>query len=564
MILKALTQYYARNAGEENDALPPPGFEHKVIPVIVEIDRQGELVQVHANDREATVPHRVKRATNVAANLLWDNADYVLGLAVKGKPARVARQHAAFIERVRLLGDPAGSDDGIRALLSFLENFDAASLEQTPHWQRLQSNPNISFQLQHDNCLICERPNVMATLRDHWGKKAPGAVCLVTGNAEKPERLHPLIKGVWGAQSAGANIVSFNRNSSASYGKSQGLNAPVGKQAVFAYTTALNHLLRKGSGQRFQVGDTTAVCWSAERHAFEADFATMWGATPASVKEDQDNYTGAVKAVFDAVRHGALADRGDTPFYLLGLAPNASRIAIRFWLTGTVSEFAVRTKAHFDYLEMVRADYQPAYPPLSLLLINTAFREQPKHILPSLGGDTLRTILADLPYPYTLFAATIRRCRAAQRVNYARAAMIKAYLNKRFGTEVLKVALDKDNTDPAYRSGRLFATLQKLQEEAYPDINATINERFYAAASGNPARIFPALLTRSNHHLTKLYNQGRRVNFEKLLGEMMAHMPGALPAAMSLEEQGRFAVGYYHQRQDFFTKRGTSEPGDAL
>lgn len=564
MILQALTQYYERESNAEKGALPLIGFEQKVISVIIEINLQGVLVQIRPNDKTATVPHRVKRALNITANLLWDNAEYVLGMAVKGNSERVIRQHEAFIERIRLLDEPAKSDAGIQALLCFLENFDIATLRETPHWERLQSNPNITFRLQHDTCLICERQNVIDTLYNNQGNNVTDSVCLVTGDDDNPERLHPAINGVRGAQSSGANIVSFNLCSSSSYGKSQGFNAPVGKKASFMYTTALNHLLRKGSEQRFQVGDASTVCWSANRHVFESDFTTLWGTTPTGIKAKPDKYNDAVKAVVNAASRGSFAAGDDTLFYVLGLAPNASRIAIRFWLTGTVSEFSTRIKEHFDYLEIVRGENELEYLPLFLLLVNTAVHEKTDNIPPNLIGETMRAILAGQPYPYTLFAAAIRRCKSAQHVNYPRAAAIKACINKLHGKEVIKVALDKENTGPAYRLGRLFATLEKIQEEACPGINSTIKDRYYGMASSNPVNVFSTLLKLSIHHLAKLENRGRRINFEKLLGEIMTDMPPALPTALSLQNQGEFAVGYYHQRQAFFTRRDTTLSGDKL
>ena len=569
MILHALSQYYERKSSVDEGALPLLGFERKIIPAIIEISQQGELVQVRVNDKDSSsseyiVPQGVKKTSGVAANLLWDNTEYVLGLVITGKPERVIQQHEAFIKRIKSLDEPAKNDEGIQSLLCFLDNFDITILKENPHWEFLQSNPNVSFQLQNDSCLICERKNVIDTLSKHKTVNGPQSVCLITGASDEPERLHPAIKGVWGAQSSGANIVSFNKDSFTSYGKSQGFNAPVGKQASFTYTTALNHLLRKGSEQRFQVADTSAVCWSTKPHDLESNFVTIWGTTPTAIKDDPDKYTNAVKAVFNSAHRGLLTDEGHIPFYVLGLAPNASRIAIRFWLTGTVSEFSTRIKEHFDYLEIVRGENELEYLPLFLLLVNIAVQGKAENIPPNLGGETMRAILAGYRYPYTLFAAAIRRCKATQHVNYPRAAIIKAYLNKLHDTEVLKVALDKGNTDPAYRLGRLFATLEKAQEEANPGINATIKDRYYGAASSNPVSVFSTLLKLSNHHLAKLENRGRKTYFEKLLGEIMTAISPDLPTTLSLQEQGKFAVGYYHQRQDFFIKRNTTQPGEKV
>ena len=568
MILQALTQYYERKSGANEGALPPFGFETKLIPVIAEINEQGSLVQLRVSDKESSsteyiVPQGVKKTSGVAANLFWDNVEYVFGIDTKGKPERVAEQHAEFIKRIKSLDEPAASDKGVQSLLKFLSSFDPASLKDNLHWDYLLTNPNISFQLQGDSQLVCQRQAVIDTLRETKPQES-SSLCLVTGERDEPERLHSSIKGVWGAQSSGANIVSFNLDAFNSFGKSQGLNAPVGKRASFFYTTALNHLLRKGSEQRFQVGDASTVFWAAKDHKFESSFATIWGTTPSDIKDDPDKYTNAVKAVFNAVNRGQLSedDRDTQFFYVLGLSPNAARIAIRFWIVGTVSEFAGRIKKHFDYLQIIHGNNELEYLPLFLLLVNVAVQGKSDNIPPNLGGEVMQSILSGRPYPYTLFAAAIRRCKAEQHVNYPRAAIIKAYLNRFHNTEEIKVALDKENSNAAYRLGRLFATLEKIQEEANPGINATIRDRYYGSASSNPVAVFSTLLKLKNHHLGKLDNPGRKTNFEKLLGEIMTDIPPNLPATLSLQDQGRFAVGYYHQRQDFFTKKTSNESGE--
>jgi len=567
MILQALTHYYERKSGSDEGALPPFGFETKLIPVIAEINEQGNLVQLRVSDKDSSlteyvVPQGVKKTSGVAANLFWDNVEYAFGIDTKEKPERVAEQHAEFIKRIKSLANPAISDKGVQSLLKFLSSFDPASLKNSPNWDYLLTNPNVSFQLQGDNLLICQRQAVIDTLREIKQEDA-SSLCLVTGEMDEPERLHSSIKGVWGAQSSGANIVSFNLDAFNSFGKAQGFNAPVGKRASFYYTTALNHLLRKGSEQRFQVGDASTIFWAAKADEFENNFATIWGTTPSNIKDDPDKYTNAVKAVFNAVNRGQLSDDDrDTQFYVLGLSPNAARIAIRFWIVGAVSEFAGRIRNHFDYLQIIHGNNELEYLPLFLLLVNVAVQGKSDNIPPNLGGEVMQSILTGRPYPYTLFSAAIRRCKAEQQVNYQRAAIIKAYLNRFHNTEEIKVALDKENSNTAYRLGRLFATLEKIQEEANPGINATIRDRYYASASSNPVAVFSTLLKLKNHHLGKLDNLGRKTNFEKLLGEIMNEIPPNLPASLSLQDQGRFAVGYYHQRQDFFTKKPLDKSGE--
>ena len=579
MILQALTQYYERISSADEGVLPPIGFEVKIIPVIAEIDVNGNLVQLRLNDKDSSsseyiVPHSVKRSANILANTLWDSAEYALGIDTRKNPERTLKQHEDFIEKIKSLDEPAASDQGILALKKFLKSFDPENIKDNPHWDFLLTNPNVTFQLQGDNKPICQRPAVIDTLQ-HIESENPKSLCLVTGEMDETERLEPSLKGIWGAQSSGANIVSFNLDAFNSFGKSQGLNAPVGKRASFLYTTALNHLLRKGSEQRFQVGDASTVFWSAQQTDFENDFGTIFGSTPSLIKDDPEKYTNAVKSVFNAVHRGLLYDDdSDQEFYVLGLSPNAARIAIRFWIIGTVSELAVRIKQHFDHLQIIHGTNELEYLPLFLLLVNVAVQGKSENIPPNLGGEVMQNILTGRPYPYTLFTAAVRRCKAEQslknkqtgkpiqNVTYERAAIIKAYLNRIHNKEEIKVSLDKENSNTAYRLGRLFATLEKIQEEANPGINATIRDRYYSSASSNPVSVFSTLLKLKNHHLSKLENPGRKTNFERLLGEIMNEIPPNLPATLSLQDQGRFAVGYYHQRQEFFTKKPSPESGE--
>ena len=578
MILQALTQYYERKSRAEEGVLPPIGFETKNIPVIVEINGEGKLVQLRINNKDSgyseyKVPKSVKKTANIVANTLWDTAEYALGIDTRDKPGRVKEQHDAFIGKIKSIGEPAASDRGIRALIKFLESPDSDpesikdKLPDPDAWDDMMKNPNVTFQLQGDNHPICQRPSVIETLKRTETSKSP-SLCLASGEMDEPERLHPSIKGVWGAQSSGANIVSFNLDAFTSFGKLQGLNAPVGKHTSFRYTTALNHLLRKGSEQRFQVGDASTVFWSAEKTDFENGFGTIFGSTPKSIKDDPDKYKEAIKSVFNSVHRGHWSgDDGNQEFYVLGLSPNASRISVRLWIVDAISKIAERVKQHFEDLEIIRgSNNDQEYLPLFLLLVNVAVQDKADNIPPNLGGEVMRSILTGRPYPYSFFAAAIQRCKATQRVNYPRAAIIKAYLNRinrEKNREEIKMSLDKENPDKAYRLGRLFAALEKIQEEANPGINATIRDRYYSSASSNPVSVFPVLLKLKNHHLSKLNNPGRKTNFEKLLGEIMNDIPPDLPATLSLQDQGRFAVGYYHQRQDFFTKKPSTEAGES-
>jgi CRISPR-associated protein Csd1 len=441
---------------------------------------------------------------------------------------------------------------------------------KSPHWPEIvETNPNLTFRLTEHTIPVCEREAVFQAIQKATNQETKGSrgTCMVTGEETTIQRLHPAIKGVRGAQTMGANIVSFNLRAFESYGKEQkqGENAPVGKYAAFAYTTALNHLLGKDSRQKMPVGDATAVFWSRSVSHLEDSLPALLGEPP---KDDPDANTREVEALFRSIEQGSpnIADNENT-FFVLGLSPNASRISIRFWLTGTVREFSTRIAEHFQSIEICRSPRDPRYLSLFRLLVATAQQGKADNIPPNLAGDTLRAILSGLPYPETLLAAVLRRIRAEHEVNYPRAALVKACLNRASRSpgsaeeEELKVSLDISNTNIGYRLGRLFAALEKIQEEANPGLNATIRDRFYGAASSTPITVFATLMKLSKHHLAKIENRGRAVNLEKLLQEINDGLDGdaGFPAHLSLADQGRFAIGYYHQKQSFYTKKSEGD-----
>ena len=575
MILQALNDYYRRKCDDPDPAqrLPMFGLEQKDIPYLLEINAEGQLLQMRdtrepqGNKKIATsfrVPLGVKKTSGVAANLLWDTLEYVLGVDTKGKPDRVAEQHAAFRARIEALPASAREDAGIQAVNRFLAQIDLVQLERQPAWaEALESNAVMSFRLQGDQDLVCQRPAVVsAVLNVSDDEDARKAICLVTGEHAPVERLHASIKGVWGAQTSGANIVSFNARAFESYGKTerQGENAPVSRAAAFAYTTALNHLLRKDSTQRIQVGDASTVFWAEKQDAFENIFGEIF-------KDNPDESSAAVRALLDAVNSGKWGNSDEsTRFYVLGLAPNAARISIRFFHCVTLREMGQRIAQHFKDLELVRGPNDAQYPSLFRLLAAVAVQNKADNIPPNLGGAIVDAIFAgeNVPYPSLWLNAAIGRCRAEQNVNYLRAAAIKAYLlrhmrhtsvsstNQPLEQEFFPM-LDLSNNNPAYRLGRLFSVLEKIQEEASPGLNATIRDRYYGAASSTPVAVFTTLLRLKNAHLKKL-TVGRSMAFEKLLGEVLGPVTD-FPKHLPLPDQGRFALGYYHQRQDFFTKK---------
>ncbi len=570
MILQVLNEYYQRKSRMLDSDLAPPGFEHKAIPFLVVLSTDGGFVgfddtcEGEGKKKVAKtylVPQTIKRSSGVAANLLWDHSGYVFGIDNKGKPKRAREQYLAFVEAIRTRFSEC-NDAGIRAVLAFLERADFSKVQEHPLWTEiLESGANLTFRLEGEAIPVCEREVVIDALSTANEKDlGEQSLCLVSGEADAIERLHPSVKGVWGAQSSGANIVSFNLDAFNSYGKSQGGNAPIGKRAVFAYTTALNHLLAKGSKQRIQVGDASTVFWCATPgHPMEELFPGFFGEQD---KDNPDQGTSAVSTLLNAPKSGVGSFEDDgTRFYVLGLAPNAARIAVRFWHVKTVAELAVNIRKYFNDFRIVHAPHEPETFSLFRLLVATATLGKAENIPPNLGGDVMRSIIENLPYPQTLLAGAIRRIRAEQEVTYPRAAIIKACINRYSEKEELTVSLDANNMNTAYRLGRLFAVLERIQERASPGINATIRDRYYDAASSTPVTVFSNVLKLKNHHLAKLDNKGEAVNYEKLLGQIMNEITD-FPAHLDLQSQGRFAIGYYHQRQAFFTKSESTNKGE--
>ena len=576
MILQALNQYYQRMQKAHPGELAEFGFERKAIPVIIELTEAGDVHQIcidsdKNSNTEYLLPKAVKKSSGIKANLLWDNAEYTLGLVREGgRPDRVAEQHRAFTERVEALG---GNDEGLQALKQFLHSFDLDTFQQRADFSEdaFKKNPNISFRLKGDTHLICERAAVREAVRSvQTSNDTDLAICLISGEKSAPERLHPAIKGVWGAQSSGANIVSFNLDAFTSFNKKQGANSPIGSRAAFNYTESLNHLLRKGSPQRIQLGDASTVFWSEQgdteigEKTESAFLQVMSIQEKADKKDDPNENARKVKSALEAFYRGSrIPEQDNQRFYVLGLAPNASRIAVRFWKVSTIKDISKNILQHYEDICIDHPKGEMPEIPLPRLLSHLCLEYKLKNLPPNLSGEVARSILDNRPYPYTLLAAAVRRNKAEQKVSFPRAALIKACLNRQIRQSQLSLtelamALDLNNTDTSYVLGRWFAALEKIQEESHPGINATIKDRYYGAISSNPVNVFSILDRLKNHHLAKL-EKGQRINKERLLGEIVGKLPARLPNRLSLSEQGSFAVGYYHQRQDFFTSKKKPE-----
>lgn len=587
MILQALNDYYRRAE------LSPPGWELKAIPFFIVLDLDGQVVSVvsradQANPRgsQILVPQsEIRSGKNAWAqpNLLWDHYGFVLG-EPKRKPngdidptdsyEKATKQLGAFVARIESLLLKYPESKGLTSISRFYANGEYKKVFARPDAVEMVkiAGANMTFRLVDAVEPVVHEKWVQEFVATHATEDedaedvavSKSAMCLVTGDFVEIARLHPKIYRVCSKPTALAAANSKEAHAYSSYGKDQGFIFPVGKPAAFAYTTALNHLLRKDSPQRIQVGDASTVFWAERDSEFETAAADIFGDPP---KDDPECGTRAVQAVLDAVHSGQWGTSdASTRFYVLGLAPNAARISVRFYHCVTLGELGQRIAQHFADLSLARGPHDPQYPSLFRLLAAVAVQNKADNIPPNLGGSIVDAIFAGVntPYPSMWLNAAVGRCRAEQNVNYLRAAAIKACLNRQLRyarlisssptleQEFLPM-LDLSNPNPAYRLGRLFAVLEKIQEEASPGLNATIRDRYYGAASSTPVAVFTTLLRLKNAHLKKLM-PGRVTGFEKLLGEVLGPVAD-FPKHLPLSDQGRFALGYYHQRQDFFTKK---------
>lgn len=594
MILSALFDYYQRLSDEEDSGIARPGYSQEKISFCIELDGSGDVVDVidlrdvsgkKPLPRALDVPQPEKRTAGIKSNFLWDKTSYVLGVSATSK--RSEQEHEAFktLHQNALKGV---EDAGLKALLSFLDNWSPDNFTDNAHFSRhsdAMRDANVVFRLAGEPRFLHERP----AARDAWQRQqATGAadsqgMCLVTGQQAPLARLHPAIKGVNGAQSSGASIVSFNLDAFSSYGKSQGENAPISAHAAFAYTTALNHLLRRSDDnrQRLQLGDTTVVFWAQGKNATAAeDFVAFFLGTAEGLDDMQ-----ATRRLGDALEHvrklrplreldARLDD--DTAIFILGIAPNASRLSIRFWETASLGRFAQRLCDHYHDLQLTPLPWnRPPSPQFLALQTAPVYGEKGKpkaeDISPLLAGELARAILAGTRYPRSLLGNIVMRFRADGQIRQLRVALCKAVLardarmtRKQDPTSTKEgppVSLDTGNTDPGYLLGRLFSSLENLQRAALgSQVNATIRDRYYGAASATPASIFPVLLRNAQNHLGKLrkHRPGHAVNIEKEIGLIIDALPAQFPRSLPIEEQGRFAIGYYHQTQSRFAPTSES------
>ena len=575
MILQSLHDLYGRLLEDEHEDIAAYGFSRQNISFRVVLEEDGSLhaiepftTEVDGKDRPVrmVVPGGAKPSgSGINPGLLWDNTAYLLGFKPDdSNPERTRQAFEAFRDRhIELAADEDGgpNDPAFGAVAKFLADWDPEAAD-AEHLGSLLPGFGV-FVMRSSGEYVHQSPN----FADWWQqqivageddpKGAMTAMCLVTGETSPIARLHePRIKGVVGAQSSGHPLVSFNSNAYESHGFDGGFNAPVSQEAAFRYCTALNRLLSPESNRKLRIGDATTVFWTERASPGEELFGAA--IDPSAVEEE---FRGKMRSTLDAIANGKppAFDLGDPemPFYVLGLAPNAARSVVRFWQQSTVGEMAGRLAAHFAALEIVPSfPNDPPLPAVWQLLRETA--RETKDIPPLLPGAVMRAILTGSPYPESFLMALVRRIRADREVPYLRAAAIKACLVRSSQPLELSVSLDPERPESAYQLGRLFACLERAQEDAYDrKLNATIRDKFFGAASATPASVFPRLMRLSQHHLSKLEG-GRRVVADKRMQEVCSRFDD-FPKHLNLRQQGLFAIGYYHQRRDFFTKTEDAE-----
>ncbi|WP_311031721.1 type I-C CRISPR-associated protein Cas8c/Csd1 [Mesorhizobium koreense] len=578
-ILASLARAYERLP----DA-PPFGYSVQNIGVIVGLNEDGTVASVtpwfdgegkKRKPRPMLVPQPVKRTAGIAPNFLWDKTSYVLGVT-SGEGKRTADEHAAFKERHEK--ELAGTDDpGLKALLLFLRRWTPDQFDAS-QWSDDFKDQNVVFALEtdrHNNLWLHNRDAAKALwMRVSGGDGKNPQICLVTGKSGPVARVHPAIKGVWGGQSSGGSIVSFNLDAFTSYGHMQGDNAPVSEAAAFAYTTALNTFL-SDKKHRLQIGDASTVFWADAEDAeaallAEAAFPEFFD--PA--KEDADT-TKEVKILLERLRKGdqeldkdLALEAGElvkklekgVRFYVLGLAPNAARISIRFYYESDFGELA-RNYQRFVNDMRIEPPWREPYAPLWRYLVETAVLGKRENVPPNLAGEWMRAILNGADYPLTLLSTVLSRIRADGEINALRASILKAVLIRNYERKV-PVALDPTMTDSkGYLLGRLFAVYEEIQRAALGgNVNATIKDKFYGSASATPRKVFGLLESGSANHLAKVrkLSPGRAVNLLKLQDQIMDLMEpskGPYPAFFSADEQAFFGLGYHHQHSDFFKSR---------
>lgn len=581
MILQALVKHYENL--EREGKVSKRGWCSAKVSYGIELSKEGQIKTIvwlkeeHMAGKKQiwlpkilTVPEMVTRSSGVSANFLCDNSKYLLGIdkeTIQGNtnPRVLECFQAAKEKHLALLEGVSG--EMAQAIRLFFEMWNPTCAEKNQevkeNWEELTDGGNLIF------CMGADFAQDDENIRDIWEQNqkesqeegAVKGICLATGKEDEISRIHKTIKGVPGAQSSGAALVSFNAPAFESYGKEQSYNAPVGKYAEFAYTTALNYLLAQRE-YTLQVGDTKVLFWAeSARKEYQESFFFC-------VDPQKDNQQVA-KDLFNKLSNyqmGELQEINLDPeqeCYLLGLSPNAARLSVRFFYYNSFGEILENLRKHYERMEMVKPSWETRdYLGITDMLQETVNQKaKDKKPVSHMAAMALQTILTGARYPFSLYSDTLIRIRAEQgNVTWGRASIVKAYLihNTQWKEGVNYMGLNEESNDTAYVLGRLFAVLESIQLDANPGIKATIRDRYFNAACATPASVFPILFKLKNSHIKKLEREkeSSKIYYEKLLMSIMEKLSlENYPQRLSLEEQGKFILGYYHQMQKKYEKR---------
>lgn len=574
MILQALVDYYETLSA--SGKIARPGWGPVKTSLALELTKTGEISQVillkeevEKGEKKVLVPKifdlpaQVKRTVGVAANFLCDNSRYIFGFDDNGKPMRSLECFASCKALHEKVLDGVGSS-AAKAVLVFFQNWKPEKAWEHPALQdymdELLAGGNLIF--RYDGQFVHEDPAIRQAWQEYYDQigDGPDMVCLVTGNTGSVENIHPSVKGVQGAQSSGAALVSFNAPAFCSYGKEQNLNAPTSKYAAFAYTSALNYLIASPE-YRSRVGDTTVLFWAKNgnpEYSSIFNWGIFGGTAPYNERELHTMIQDLCKG--QAVTYEETLLDPDMDFYILGLAPNAARLSVRFFLHNHFGSILQNMQAHYDRLEIVKPSFEKieTLPVWKLLSETVNQNSREKEPVPELAGQILRAILNNTRYPATLLNGVTIRIRAERKITWGRAAILKAYYLQNthldVPKEVLTVSLNPKSKNSYYTLGRLFSVLEAVQSAANPGINATIKDRYFNSASATPSIVFPTLLNLSEKHRKKL-TVGQRIYYEKQITELLAIIGESFPPRLNLPQQGSFQLGYYHQTHERYQKK---------
>ena len=567
MILQALARYYDDLL--QQGKISAPGWTKVKISYALDIGLDGQLKQVIPTRQDETVgkktvqrpqemvlPAPVKKASNISSNFLWENSGYLLGVKQKEDSKRSRKCFDNARELHHRLLDSVDSSIA-KAILAFFDRWQPENAAEHPalvsQLEEVTAGANLVFRVDgtypQEDMLIRETWEHAQNQED---RDATRMQCLITGREDEIAKIHPSIKGVRDAQSSGAALVSFNAPAFCSYGHEQNYNAPVGKHAAFAYTAALNHLLSDRNSVQ-HIGDTTVVCWAEgaeEAYQNLAQFALFGQEMPGLTDND---LRAALKRLANGLPCDDLGVDPKRPFYVLGLAPNAARLSVRFFLHDSFGRLMKNVNDHYDRMEIVRPSFdKQEILPLWLMLRETVnLNSRDKSPSPAMAGATVRAVFSGGPYPASLLEAVMLRIRAESSVTRGRAAIIKAYYLKNPHSdcpkEVLTVSLNEASNNPAYVLGRLFSIYENVQQAANRGIKATIKDKYFNSAAAMPASIFPVLNNLYQKHLRKL-SPGLRKYFDNQVVKLKSKLGESYPVRMTLAQQGAFDLGYYHQR----------------